>query len=225
MTVLTATAMGGTASAASVPTGPVLKAAKTAIAKQTGVHVVFSARSDSSSTTVRITADVGVTSGDENVRAGTADLAVRVTPTYGYVKGNASGLTRLFGLTAADAKKVGTHWVAWKAGKSQYDNLKADVTFSAVTALLPKVKGTRLSTDTTKGATLYVLKWTVAPSGSTPKLSNTLTLSALTGLPVNQTSTARGGTRATTGLSDWGEPILVSAPPAASTIASSKISG
>jgi len=133
-------------------------------------------------------------------------------------------MTTIFGLTAAQAKKVGSDWVSWKVGTSQFANLKADVTFAAVTALLPKAKGTRLSTGIANGANVYVLKWTVAASSSTPMLSNTLTVSAGgQSLPVEQISTAAGGTKATTLLSGWGELVPASAPPAASTIASPKI--
>ena len=151
-------------------------------------------------------------------------MAIRVTPGYGYVSGDSSGLTTIFGLTADQAKKVGSDWVSWKAGTSQYANLKADVTFAAVTALLPGAKGTRLSTGLTNGANVYVLKWTAAASSSTPMLSNTLTVSASgQSLPIEQVSTASGGTKATTQLSGWGELVPASAPPAASTITSTKI--
>jgi hypothetical protein len=140
-----------------------------------------------------------------------------------YVSGNSSGLTTLFGLTSAEAKKVGQKWVSWTPGSSQYAQLKADLTLSAVRALLPKAKGTKVAT---KGAKLSVLKWTLPATTSTPALSNTLTLSSgATTLPVTEVATSTGGTRVTTTLSDWGEPVLVSAPPAASVIGSSKVGG
>jgi hypothetical protein len=219
-------ALGGTASAAGVTSGSVLMGAKSAIAQQTSVHVAFSVRSGASSTTERIVVDVGVAVGAETAGVGTSHLAVRVTPGYAYVQGNSSGLTTLFGLSAREAKKAGAAWVAWKAGTKQYANLKADVTLSAVTALLPKVKGTKVSTEIIDGARRYALRWTTAATSTTAKVSNTLTIStgALT-LPVEQISTAAGGTKATTELSNWGEPVSVSAPPVTSTIASSKITG
>jgi hypothetical protein len=224
MTLALWAALGGTAYGGTVTSGSVLTSTKAAIAQQTGVHVVFRANSGSSATTEKIVADVGVTTGEETVSEGQSHLAVRMTPGYGYVSGDSSGLTTIFGLTSAEAKKVGSDWVSWKAGTSQYANLKADVTFSAVTALLPKAKGTRLSTGIANGANVYVLKWTVAASSSTPMLSNTLTVSAGgQSLPVEQISTASGGTKATTLLSGWGELVPASAPPAASTIASPKI--
>jgi hypothetical protein len=219
-------ALGATAYAGVVTTDSVLRAAKATIAKQSGVHVVFKASSSSSSINEKIVADVGTTGGVETVFVGKADLTVKVTPTYGYVSGNSSGLTTIFGLSSADAKKVGTDWVSWKAGTSQYGNLKSSLTISSVTGLLPKAKGTRLSIDVTNGAKLYVLKWTSAATSSTPKLSNMLTVSAgATTLPVEETATDSGGTKVTTTLSKWGEHVLVKAPPVAATITSSKITG
>jgi hypothetical protein len=80
--------------------------------------------------------------------------------------------------------------------------------------------------DFTNGTELYVLKWNTAATSSRPKLSITLTVSAVgTALPVEQTVTASGGTEETTTLSMWGEHVLVRAPPVGSTIASSKITG
>jgi hypothetical protein len=224
MTLALWAVLGGTADAGTVTSGSVLTSTNAAIAQQTGVHVVFRANRASAGTTEKIVADVGVTSGQETVSEGPSHLAVRVTPGFAYVRGDTSGLTTIFGLTSAAAKKVGSDWVSWKAGTSQYANLKADVTFAAVTALLPRAKGTRLSTGLTNGANVYVLKWTVAASSSTPTLSNTLTVSASGhSLPVEQISTASGGTKATTLLSGWGELVPANVPPAASTIASPQI--
>jgi hypothetical protein len=141
MTLALWAALGGTAYGGTVTSGSVLTSTKAAIAQQTGVHVVFRANSGSSPTTEKIVADVGVTTGEETVSEGQSHLAVRVTPGYAYVSGDSSGLTTIFGLTAAAAKKVGSDWVSWKAGTSQYANLKADVTFAAVTALPPESEG------------------------------------------------------------------------------------
>jgi hypothetical protein len=215
-----------TAYAGVVTTGSLLKTTKAAIASQPGVHVAIAASSSSTSTSEQIIADVGTTSGAETIIEGKAEVAVKVTATDGYVSGNSSGLTKIFGLSSADAKKVGTEWVSWKAGTSQYINLKSSLTISAVTALLPKAKGTRLSTNFTTGTQLYVLKWTTATTSSTPKLSITLTLSGVGAtLPVEQTVTTSGGTKETTTFSQWGEHVVVKAPSVADTVTSSKITG
>ena len=215
--------LSSTAFAATVSTASVLAASEAAIAGQSSVHVVFTARSGgSSSLSEKIVADVGPTSGVEAIVEGTADVAVRVTPSFAYVSGNSSGLTTVFGLSSADAKKLGRDWESWKAGSKQYANLRSDLKMSSVEALLPKVKGTKLSA----GSGTNVLRWTTPATSSIPKLANTLTLSADgTNLPITKTATATGGTKVTTTLSKWGEKVAVSAPPASSTMPSSKFPG
>jgi hypothetical protein len=219
-------AVAGPVAAAPVTATSVLKVAKTAIGSQSSVHVEFAATSKKRKITERITADVGATGGAELVAEGKSTLAIKVTPTAGYVSGNASGLTTLYGLTAAQAKKIGTHWVTFKSSTSQYTTLKSDVTFSSVLALLPKPKGTKVKTHTAHGTTQYVLSWTTAASNSNPKLSNSLTVAAGgTNLPVEEIETDGTGVKVTTTLSKWGESVQVGAPAPASTIDSSQITG
>ncbi len=83
--------LGGTASAEGTPVASVLQSARKAIARQTGVHVMFAAHEGSPSSTEKITADVGITDGEETVHEGTAELAIRVTPACGYVSGPTPG--------------------------------------------------------------------------------------------------------------------------------------
>ncbi len=61
-------ALGAIACGAAVSSGSVLEAARTAIAEQFGVHVVFTAHSGSTGLTEKIIADVGGTGGTENPR-------------------------------------------------------------------------------------------------------------------------------------------------------------
>ena len=112
MTLALWVALGGAAYTGAVTSGSVLTSTTAAIAQQTGVHVVFRANTGSSATPEKIVADVGVTTGQETVSEGQSHLVVRVTPGYAYVSGDSSGLTTIFGLTAAQAKKVGSHWVS-----------------------------------------------------------------------------------------------------------------
>jgi len=213
------TALGVAASAAAT-TSSVLKAAKAAMAKQTGVHLVNSSKSGSSSALAIV--DFGTKSGEENVSEGKARLTYKLTPTYAYIGGNSSGLTTIFGLTAAQAKKVGKDWISAKAGTSEYAAFKSGLTISSLAGVLPATKGTTLSTTVTDGVHLYVLKWTTAATSSTSKLSNTMTISAVGAtLPVEVITTAPSGS-ATTKFSKWGEHVAVSTPPAASTISYAK---
>ncbi len=213
------TALGVAASAAATPSS-VLKATKAAIAKQTGVHLVDISKSGSSS--ILATVDFGTKSGEETLSEGKAKLTLKLNPTYAYISGNSSGLTTIFGLTAAQAKKVGKDWISAKAGTSEYAAFKSGLTISSLAVVLPATKGTTLSTTVTDGVHLYVLKWTTAATSSTPKLSNMLTISAVGAtLPVEEITTASSGS-ATTKFSRWGEHVAVSAPPVASTISYSK---
>jgi hypothetical protein len=224
--VAMSSALGTIACGADASSGSVLEAARTAIAQQIGVHVVFRAHSGSTGLTEKIIADVGGTGGTERILEGTANVAIRVTPTFAYVSGNPSGLTKLFGMTSGDAKELGTKWEAWKVGTSQYATLKSDLTMKSVSALLPNAKGTKVSTEIRQGEALHVLTWTTPARASVPKLSNTLVISAKAPtLPVTKSATAPGGTKITTTLSAWGENVVGHAPPSDRTVSSSSIGG
>jgi hypothetical protein len=212
------------AGAGVVTPGSVIRSATLAIGQQASAHVVFIAHSSSPSKTEKIVADVGRKGGTESIVEGKAALAVRVSSTDAYVSGNSSGLTTLFGMSSKDAKKVGTDWESWKAGTSQYANLKSDVTMSSVDALLPKTKGTKLSSVVAGAMTYHVLKWTIPATSSSPAASDTLTLlTGATSLPVTETTIVSGGTKVTITLSKWGELVVVGIPPVSVTIPSSKI--
>jgi hypothetical protein len=204
----------------------VISAAELAIAKQASVHVVFVAHAGSPAKTETIVADVGRASGTETATEGKASLVITVSTTHVYVSGNASGLTTIFGMSSAEAKKVGKKWESWRAGTSQYANLKSDVTMSSVRALLPKAKGTTVAAVVAAGSTFSVLKWKIAATSSIPGVTNTLTVSSgATTLPVKEVARVSNGSQATTTLSEWGEPLVVGIPPSAATIPSSKITG
>jgi hypothetical protein len=220
--VLPLAVLGAPASAGTVTAATVIKQAKAAIASQSSAHLEFDAGSTTSSSTEQIVADVGSGAGRETVTDGAAVLHVMVTPQDGYISGSSTGLTSLFGMTSAEATKVGTRWEFWKKGTTQYKNLQSVVSVKSLESLLPKTKGTALST---KGSD-YVLTWTSAASSTTPKLSNTLTIAAKgTTLPLVETSSDSGGEKVTTSVSKWGETVVVHAPAASATIAAASVTG
>lgn len=226
MTCCALVPLGAAAWAGVVTPRSVISATESAIAKQASVHVVFVARAGSPSKTETIVADVGRTNGTETATEGRASLVIRLSTTHAYVSGNASGLTTIFGMSSAEAKKVGKKWESWRAGTSQYANLKSDVTMSSVRALLPKAKGTTVAAVVSAGSTFSVLKWKIAATSSIPGVTNTLTISSgATTLPVKEVARVSNGAQATTTLSEWGEPLVVGIPPSATTIPSSKIIG
>ena len=226
VTLVLLSATAEAAGAGTPTTSSVLTSAKSAIGKQTSVHLVVTSRSSSTSVEERLEADLEKTSGTETISAGSETAVIKVTPTSAYLSGNSSGLTKIFGLTSAQVKKIGTDWVSVKAGTSQYKDLAAEMTVSSVSGVLPAANGTTLYAPTPPAKKLYTLKWDTAATSSEPALTNTLTLSAIGAtLPVQETSTASGGSNETVALSKWGEHVLVSAPPAASTIPLSNLSG
>ncbi len=224
--VVILTCCGFTPSARAETTSSVLASAKAAITKQTGARLSFTVTSTSSSGIEKVTENLGVTEGMETIALGAATATIKVTPSYGYISGSSSGLTTIFGLSAAQAKKVGKHWVSFKAGTSQYSDFKSGVTMSSVDSVLPEAKGTKTSMADVKGTKVYVLTWTVAATSSTPKTSDTLTISAVgAALPIKETASDAAGDHETLLLSNWGEHVSVSAPPAASTISYSQLTG
>ena len=220
------TALEVPASAATVTTSSVLAAAKAAITEQSGVHVTITFTASSSSSPREAIADLGKQSGVDVLSLGKATVTFKLTPAYVYVSGNSSGLTTIFGLNSAQAKKLGKDWISVNAGSSEYSSLKSSLTISSVTGVLPAAKGTKLSTEIHNGAKLDVLKWTIAATSSGPKASYTLTVPAKgPTLPIEEIGTASNGGKETSLFSRWGERVVVKAPPASSTITSSKITG
>jgi hypothetical protein len=206
--------------------GSVLSAAKSAIASQVSVHLVLTSSSRSTSAVERLQADLAKNRGTESISQGTGVVEIRITPAFGYIRGNASGLKTVFGMTAAQVKKVGKDWLAVKVGSSQYKALATSMTMSSVPSVLPPATGTRLYTPAGVGKRLYTLKWNTKATSTQPALASTLTISASGArLPVRETTTALGRGQQTVVLSKWGERVVVSAPPASSTIPLSKVTG
>jgi hypothetical protein len=212
------------AGAGSATVGSVLSAARSAIGKQTSVHLTVDLASASNTLSEHVAADLGRQAGIETITEGTANAQIRVTRGFAYVSGNSTGLTKIIGLTATQVKKVGHKWVSVKAGSSQYSGLATSTTVGSVTSVLPKAKGTRLSGPGAAGKQLYTLKWTTAATSSTPSLAQMLTLSAVgPTLPVQEITTAAGGGKETLAMSRWDERLQVVAPTAGSTVPYSKI--
>jgi hypothetical protein len=142
----------------------VLTAAKSAIGKQTSVHLEVTSSSGSASAEEKLKADLGKTSGIETISEGTETVVIKVTPTDAYLSGDSSGLTKILGLTSAEAKKVGSDWLTLKAGTSQYKTLATSVTVSSVGSVLPPAKGTHLYAPAPPTKKFYTLKWSAGVS-------------------------------------------------------------
>ncbi|MHB8379383.1 MAG: hypothetical protein ACYDB2_05625 [Acidimicrobiales bacterium] len=189
----------------------ILKAAKVAIVKQSGVHVTVatvSGKTDSS-----VVADIGKTSGTETYVSGNESFTITVTPTYAYLSGSQKGLTTLMGLTAAEQKKIGKLSMVMKKGTSYYTTFKTNLTSGTTFAsLLPATKGTTLLTARDKKTHGYQLKWSAKATSTQPKTTTVMTFSSgNTTLPLKDAVSTPTGQSETT-FSKWGERVSVKVP-------------
>ena len=222
---LVGVATTGAQAAAAPTTSSLLAAAKAAISKQGAVHLEVDSKSTTATDNERVVADLGKKSGTESISTGKDAVTIVVTPAYGYVSGNPGGLSKIVGLTSAEVKKVGSKWIALKAGSSQYTSLATDIRVTSIETVLPQVKGTTLATETIPGpGRVYVLKWATAASSSNPALSSTITFPVTPPLPIQEVTTAKGSKETVT-LSKWGEFVNIAAPPPSQTIPYAKVSG
>ena len=222
-TLLTA----GLASGAGASSGPtaksVLKAAQSALAKVSGVHIEVNSKSGTVYSTVVV--DIGKTSGIESVSSGLKKITITVTPTFAYLSGSPAGLSTIMGLTAAQIKKVGGNSIVMAAGTTPYANFQRNLTSGVLLGMLPASKGTTLKSGTHNHKKDYVLTWTTAASGTTPITKSVLTIAGdKTSLPIKESiSSASGG--GTTIFSKWGESVNPPVPNASATVTYKKIFG
>jgi hypothetical protein len=162
----------------------------------------------------RITADMGTVTGTETIDDGTTTATIRVTRQAAYFTGSDAGLTAYLGLSSASAAKIGSRWVAIKAGTGEYQDLAAENTISALpSSILPAASQvSQVSNATADGQKVYIVDWTTTASGSATSISVRLVLTATPKvLPVSETLTTKGEAKTVT-FSGWGAPFTVTAP-------------
>jgi len=193
----------------------VIAAAKSAIAKQTAVHVVVASKSSTSKSSVVV--DIGTKRGIETITSGADRVTIMVTPTYAYLTGNAGGLTAMMGLTPAQQSRVGRKSISMKAGTVPYKNFKSNLTFGILSAVLPSVSGTKLSSGTGANAKNFQLMWSTKAVGTSPATKSVLVISSGSKrLPVVEYISSSTGSGMTT-FSKWGERIHTPTPSATIT--------
>ncbi len=209
-----------TAQAATTPTAAtVIAAATKSLAKESGVHIAVSTNDDKVLSTV--VANIGTSSGYETYKKGDETFTISVTPTYAYLSGSKTGLTTLMGLTAAEAKKVGSKSIAIKKGSTQYKTFKTNLTSAAFSQLLPAVKGTTLLAKRDKATGGYQLTWTTAATSTSPKTTSLLVISSGSAtVPLKESVSTSSGESHTT-FTKWNKTFTIKVP--TSTIAYSKV--
>lgn len=197
-------------------TKSVLKATQKAMSTVTGVHIYVYSKTGTDSSVV--TVDIGATYGQESIVSGKSHVKIIVTPLDAYLSGSPTGLTTIMGLTAAQAKKVGTRSVVMKEGTAPYTSFQGNLTTGVLASILPASKGTKFKVGGGAHSKDYQLSWNTAATASAGATKSVLTISsgALT-LPVKEVITGSTGGGTTT-FSDWNERVTEPTPPAADTI-------
>jgi hypothetical protein len=198
----------------------VIAAADDTMLTEPSVHMVITDQVAGDARAQRITADMGTVTGTEIIDHGAATATIRVTRQAAYFSGSIAGLTGYLGLPSASAARIGSRWVLIKAGTSEYRDLAAENTLSALpSSILPAASQvTQVSTATAGGQKVYVLGWTTTTGGaggSATSLTVRLVLTATPKvLPVSETLTTQGQAKAATTVTftNWGAPFTVSAP-------------
>jgi hypothetical protein len=150
----------------------VIAAADDSILGQKSVHIAITGRKPGTIASAEtIAADIGTADGTETIASGAASAEIRVTRRDAYFSGNATGLTRLLGLSSAAAAKVGSRWVRIAAGTAEYQDLAAEDTISSLPAsIMPSSEETaQLRTTTVDGTRVYVLSWTTPASATSAR--------------------------------------------------------
>jgi hypothetical protein len=202
-------------------------AVRKALLAKREVHVVVKGYQKGTRAAVEsVVWDSGTTSADESIAEAKAVATIRVTSKAAYFSGNSTGLTKIIGLSSAQTKKVGSHWVELKAGTSQYKGFAGATTISSLPAGILPASGSsvKLTSATLGRSRVDVLSWKVTASGSSEELGERLiVLAEAPPLPVSETTTG-GGDKRTVTFTNWGRRFTVAAPRPASVIQYSQVS-
>jgi hypothetical protein len=218
--VLAITPIAAQASVSNPTTKSVLKAAKSAMLKESGVHIYVKSKSGTSTSIV--TVDIGATYGQETIRSGASVVKIVVTPADAYLSGSKTGLTTVMGLTAAEQKRVGTLTIVMKAGTTPYTSFHSNLTTSVLAGILPAATGTKYKTSSDSSKD-YQLTWKTAASSTAAATKSVLTISSGSKtLPKKEVISGTGGGGTTT-FSKWGEKVVEHGPATADTIAYAKV--
>lgn len=213
---LTAGPIAAQASVSNPTTKSVLKAAKTAMGKESGVHIYVATKSGASKSTVVV--DIGATYGEETITTGKSIVKIIVTPTDAYLSGSKTGLTTIMGLTAAEQKKVGNLSIAMKAGSAAYTRFHSNLTTAVLAGIMPVAKGTTFKVGGGTNSKDYQLTWKTSATSTASATKSVMTISSGSKtLPIKEVITGSTG-GGTTKFSKWGEHVVEQAPPTADTI-------
>ena len=210
--------------ATSTPTPKTLiNDAKASMLAAKGVHIdVVTTHGKTKSS---IVVDVGIKNGAETILSGKQNVKIVVTPKNAYLSGNTGGLTAIMGLTAAEAKKLGSSVMVMKAGSTEYTSLDENLTTPILAGMLPALTNKSLKVVKGSAKNQYALSWSTAASSTS--LATTTTLVFTTGaktLPTSESIKSSSGVGTTT-FTKWNESVKVTVPSKSSLVTYAHVFG
>lgn len=189
-----------------------IASARTAVGRATGVHIAVTTRS-AAELLLAAASDSGRSSSIELLKSGAANASLIVTPQTAYFRGNASGLSKFFGMSPSEVQRIGGSWVSASSSTSQYGSLApSSLIGSLADTILPSTTAVSVSAVSVNGQKAYALKWTAFDSSTDSNSADTLLLSRRSGnLPITATS-SEDGQLESTNFSRWGEQVDPTVP-------------
>jgi hypothetical protein len=124
-----------------------------------------------------VVVDIGATYGQETITSG-EHVKIIVTPTDAYLRGSATGLTTIMGLTAAEQKKVGNALGRDEGRHDALRELPTNLTTAVLAGILPAAKGTKFKVGGGKNSKDYQLTWKTAATSTAAATKSVLTISS-----------------------------------------------
>jgi hypothetical protein len=208
--------------ASSPPLKTILSAAQQSVDHQKSV-VVKVVTKQGKKVEGRVTASIGNKVGRESIVSGPDKVKILLTTKESYIQGNSLGLQAFLGLTALQASKVGSKWIAALPGSTMFTNVQRSLDITSFRSVIPPAKGLTLSMGSVHRTAAYKLTWITKATSTTPITASSIYL-AVGGnkLPLLETEQNVDG-ESSTSFQRWSKSIRVSAPLASDTYPDTKL--
>jgi hypothetical protein len=222
LAIFAATAPGAPSAGAATASQSAQSLYDAAIKAATSQGVHFQSVATQSGTTLRVSGDTGASSGAQTLTVTRGNVvenvSAKVVGSTGYVKGNATALRNVIGLTSAKASKYADKWMSFPTSNQALDTLVAGLKNSDVANQI-QMQGpyTYATTQTVAGQRALAVQGSVT-DGSGAKVPVILYVPALgTPQPLEQVtnpnaSKSSSSIHGTVKFSKWGEKTNQTAP-------------
>jgi hypothetical protein len=213
-------ALPAAAGAATTPSAQAEYEAALKAAGSQGVH--FASSASQGTVTIRVTGDTGTTSGAQTLTVKKGNLTEQVSAllvgSMGYVKGNATALHNVIGLSSSLSRKYAGTWLSFPTSNSSLAQLVAGLLNSQVSNELQMSGPYSYGTATTVGSQHVLAVHGTVSTQSGSKVPVVLYVAA-TGSPLPAEEVTNPGTtggssaiHGTVAFSHWGEKTKEKAP-------------